>query len=81
MRLVRLAMLTLAVLTILAATTQQPNTDSEIVALTVADIRRLLYALVLAVTLSPEQILHWSIWRRTARARARRAHYQRRQAN
>lgn len=71
-------MLALAVLTILAA--QQPNADPEIIALTVAEIRRLLNAFVLAVALPPEHILRWSIWRRTSQARARRSHYQRRQA-
>ena len=69
-------MLALAVLTILTA--QQPDPDPEIIALTVAEIRRLLNAFVLATSLPPEHILHWSTWRRTSQARARRAHYQRR---
>jgi SRSO17 transposase len=60
-RFITLAMLALAVLTILAATAQQPNTDSEIIALTIADIRRLLNALILATALPPEHTLHWSI--------------------
>ena len=77
-RFVTLAMLALAVLTILAA--QQPDTDPETIALTVAEIRRLLNAFVLAASLPPEHTLHWSIWRRTSQARARRSHYQRRQA-
>lgn len=77
-RFITLAMLALAVLTILAA--QQPDTDPKIIALTVAEIRRLLNAFVLATSLPPEHTLHWSIWRRTAQARARRSHYQRRQA-
>ncbi|WP_405091662.1 hypothetical protein OG767_00300 [Micromonospora sp. NBC_01392] len=68
----------LAVLTILVA--QQPDVDPEIIALTVAEIRRLLNAFVLAVTLPPTHTPHWSIWRRTSQARARRTHYQRRQA-
>ncbi|MFC8850382.1 MULTISPECIES: IS701 family transposase [unclassified Micromonospora] len=75
-RFITLAMLALAVLTILAA--QQPDTDSKIIALTVAEIRRLLNAFVLAVALSPDHTLHWSVWRRTTQARARRSHYQRR---
>ncbi|MGN9895091.1 IS701 family transposase [Micromonospora sp. L31] len=79
-RFITLAMLALAVLTILAATTQRPHADPEIIALTIAEIRRLLNALVLAVALPPEHILHRSIWRRTSQARARRSHYQRRQA-
>ncbi|MGA3565241.1 IS701 family transposase [Melissospora conviva] len=77
-RFITLAMLALAVLTILA--TQQPDTDPEIIALTVAEIRRLLNAFILAASLPPEHTLHWSIWRRTSQARARRSHYQRRQA-
>ncbi|WP_344944955.1 IS701 family transposase [Sphaerisporangium flaviroseum] len=78
-RFITLAMLALAVLTILAATTaQQPDADPEMIALTVAEIRRLLNAFVLAVALPPEHTLHWSTWRRTSQARARRSHYQRR---
>ncbi|GHJ53010.1 hypothetical protein Nm8I071_23170 [Nonomuraea sp. TT08I-71] len=75
---VTLAVLALAVLTILAA--QQPDTDSEITALTIAEIRRLFNAFVLAGSLPPTHALHWSIWRLTSQARARRSHYQRRQA-
>ncbi|MFD2765853.1 hypothetical protein ACFSX1_17060 [Micromonospora eburnea] len=77
-RFVTLAMLALAVLTILAA--QQPDTDPELIALTVAEIRRFLNALVLTASLPPGHILHRSIWRRTSQARARRSRYQRRQA-
>jgi SRSO17 transposase len=75
---VTLAMLALAVLTTLAA--QQPDPGPEIIALTVAEIRRLLNALVLATSLPPAHTLHWSTWQRTSQARARRSHYQRRQA-
>ncbi|MEV0611666.1 IS701 family transposase [Polymorphospora rubra] len=79
-RFITLAMLALAVLTTLAATTRQPDPDPEIIALTVAEIRRLLNALVLTQPLPPAHTMHWSIWRRTSQARARRSHYQRRQA-
>lgn len=75
-RFVTLAILALAVLTILAA--QQPDADPEIIALTVVEIRRLLNAFVLTTPLPPEHILHWSTWRRTSQARARRSHYQHR---
>ncbi|WP_455749619.1 IS701 family transposase [Micromonospora chersina] len=78
-RFITLAMLALAVLTILAA--QQADADPEIIALTVAEIRRLLNAFVLATPLPPEHTLHWSIWRRKSQARARRSHYQRRLAH
>jgi SRSO17 transposase len=76
-RFITLAMLALAVLTILAA--QQPDPDPKIIALTVAEIRRLLNTFVLAIPpLPPAHTLHWSTWRRTSQARARRSHYQRR---
>ncbi|MCX4471328.1 IS701 family transposase [Micromonospora sp. NBC_01655] len=78
-RFVTLAMLALAVLTILAA--QQPCPEPETIALTVAEIRRLLNTFVLAIPLLPAHTLHWSIWRRTSQARARRSHYQRRLAH
>ncbi|RKN37968.1 hypothetical protein [Micromonospora endolithica] len=73
-------MLAPAVLTILTA--QQPDADPEpeIIALTVAEIRRLLNAFFLAAALPPEHTLHWSTWRRTSQARFRQSHYQRRQA-
>jgi hypothetical protein len=74
-RFITLAMLALAVLTILAATTTQPpDPDPEIV----AEIRRLLNAFVLALPLPPAHTLYWSTWRRTSQVRARRPHYQRR---
>nr|WP_230689037.1 IS701 family transposase [Micromonospora sp. WMMC415] len=79
-RFITLAMLALAVLTILAATAQQPDAEPEIIALTVAEIRRLFNAFVLNLPLPPAHTLHWSTWRRTSQARARRSHYQRRQA-
>lgn len=77
-RFITLAMLALAVLTILAATAQQPDDKPQLIALTVAEIRRLLNTLVLATPLPPEHIP--PIWRRTSQARARQSHYQRRQA-
>jgi hypothetical protein len=79
---VTLAMLALAILTILAAQQPDPDPDPDpkIIALTVAEIRRLLNAFLLATSPPPAHTLHWSIWRRTSQARARRAHYQRRQA-
>lgn len=43
--------ITLAVLTIRAATAPQPDADQKIIALTVAEIRRLLNALILATSL------------------------------
>ncbi|MFI6069906.1 hypothetical protein ACIA47_32245 [Micromonospora sp. NPDC051227] len=67
-RFITVTMLALAVLTILAS--QQPDVDPEIIALTVAKIRRLLNAFVLALPLPPAHTLHWPTWRRSSHARA-----------
>ncbi len=76
-RFITLAMLALAIVAILAIlAAQQPNAGPKVIALTVAEIRRLLTAFVLAQPLPPAHTLHWSIWRRTSLARARRSHYQ-----
>ncbi|MEV5765482.1 hypothetical protein AB0L34_13055 [Micromonospora sp. NPDC052213] len=72
-------MLALAVLTILTATAAARRRPGDH-RVDLAEIRRLLNSFVLAVALPPAHILHWSIWRRTSQARARRAHYQHRQA-
>ncbi|MEU8265342.1 hypothetical protein AB0C02_32680 [Micromonospora sp. NPDC048999] len=54
-------MFALAILTVLAAiTTEQPDPDPEIIALTAAEIRRLLNAFVLTLPLPPAHTLHWS---------------------
>jgi len=50
-----------------------------LVALSVPEIRRLLAAFVHTPPLDVGFRLDWSIWRRRHQARARRAHYQRRQ--
>jgi hypothetical protein len=47
--------------------------------LTVPEIRRLLVALVGTTPIQPGFVLSWSRWRRRHQARARRAHYQRRE--
>jgi hypothetical protein len=47
--------------------------------LTVPEVRRLLIALVWTTPLQPGFVLAWSRWRRRHQARARRAHYQRRE--
>jgi SRSO17 transposase len=85
---ITLAMLALAVLATLAASIPPPNSpppDSTApagppapIALTLNEIRRLLSTLVLHQPHPPNQILHWSIWRRHHQARARHSHYQRR---
>ncbi|MET9303700.1 hypothetical protein ABZX66_30820 [Micromonospora aurantiaca] len=57
-----------SVLTILAATAQQPNADAEIIALIFVEIRRLVNAFVLATAPPPAHTLHRSLWRRTSQA-------------
>ena len=47
--------------------------------LTVPEVRRLLVALVWTAPVQPGLVLAWSRWRRRHQARARRAHYQRRE--
>jgi hypothetical protein len=47
--------------------------------LTVPEVRRLLVALVWTIPVQPAFVLAWSRWRRRHQARARRAHYQRRE--
>jgi hypothetical protein len=52
---------------------------SELLPLTVPEVRRLLFALVWHAPPSAEHILHWSTWRRRHQARATHAHIKRRQ--
>jgi hypothetical protein len=47
--------------------------------LTVPEVRRLLVALIWPTPAEPGFVLAWSRWRRRHQARARRAHYQRRE--
>jgi hypothetical protein len=47
--------------------------------LTVPEVRRLLVALVWTTPVRPGFVLAWSRWRRRHQARARRAHYHRRE--
>jgi SRSO17 transposase len=74
---VTLALLALAVLTVIAATQPSSTTDDRI-PLTLPEIRRLLAALVLIRHRSLTDVLRWSNWRRRHQATARRCHYQRR---
>jgi SRSO17 transposase len=82
-RFITLAMLALAVLTILTATSGQDTQDDsngELIALTLAETRRLLNGLLITTPPSVGDVLRWSIWRRKTQARARRSHYHRRSA-
>ncbi len=50
----------------------------ELIPLTVPEVRRLVYRLVVRILAPPEAVLRWSRWRRRHQARAQRSHYQRR---
>ncbi len=50
----------------------------ELIPLTVPEVRRLVYRLVIRSLAPPEAVLHWSRWRRLHQARAMRSHYRRR---
>ena len=47
-----------------------------LIPLTIPEVRRLVYRLVVRILASPETVLHWSRWRRLHQARAMRSHYQ-----
>jgi hypothetical protein len=47
----------------------------ELIPLTVPEVRRLVYRLVVRILAPPEAVLHWSRWRRLHQARAQRSHY------
>ena len=51
----------------------------DLLPLTVPEVRRLLWALMWHVPAAPDDVLHWSAWRRRHQARARRSHSKRRQ--
>ncbi|MFD5299399.1 IS701 family transposase [Streptomyces mutabilis] len=83
-----LAMLALAFLAALAADAtpvrtahpNRPGRSPDPIDLTVPEIRHLLGTLLSPPNTSPRRLLHWSNWRRTHQATARRSHYQRRLA-
>jgi hypothetical protein len=49
-----------------------------LIPLTIPEVRRLVYRLVVHILAPPEAVLHWSRWRRLHQARAMRSHYHRR---
>jgi hypothetical protein len=51
-----------------------------LIPLTIPEVRRLVYRLVVCVLAPPKAVLHWSRWRRHHQARAMRSHYRRRHA-
>jgi SRSO17 transposase len=75
-RFTTLAMLAMAILTALAALAPPPPTG--LIALTVAEVRRLVNALILTHPAEPRLILHWSLWRRHHQKRAQISHFKRR---
>jgi SRSO17 transposase len=80
-RFITLAMLALAVLTILTAVSVDAEpAGTELITLTVAETRRLLNIFITTHTTDSHHALRWSLWRRKTQARARRSHYQRRSA-
>jgi SRSO17 transposase len=84
-RFATLAMLALAFLAVTAATSWPvPDSDRRgsmrACALSMAEIRHLLRPLLASSPRQPAAMLAWSAWRRRSQARARRSHYQRRQA-
>lgn len=70
-----LAMLFMAILTLIAA--QTPTTTTRTIALTVPETRRIINA-VLTRPADPTQLQHWSAWRRHHQTRARASHYKQR---
>ena len=52
----------------------------DLIPLTLPEVRRLVYRLVVRILAPPEAVLRWARWRRLHQARAQRAHYRRRLA-
>jgi hypothetical protein len=49
----------------------------ELIPITLPEVRRLVYRLVVRILAPPATVLHWSRWRRLHQARAQRSHYRR----
>lgn len=73
-----LAMLAHAFLTVIATIARRATDHHGLIAITVAEARRLFNALVRTVKRRLGDVLAWSTWRRRHQARARTAHYHRR---
>lgn len=86
---ITLAMLTLVFLSALAADAaperpadaHQLAHSSDLITLTVPEIRHLLAAIFNSPAMTATRLLHWSNWRRCHQATARRSHYRRRTAS
>jgi hypothetical protein len=53
----------------------QLGAHDGLIPLSLPEVRRLVYRLVVRVLAPPEAVLHWSHWRRCHQARALRSHY------
>jgi hypothetical protein len=53
---------------------------AELIPVTLPEVRRLVYRVVVRLLAPPETVLHWSRWRRLHQARAQRSHYRRHMA-
>jgi hypothetical protein len=51
---------------------------ADLLPLTVPEIRRLLFQLVIRKPVDPSAVIAWSLWRRRHQQRARRSHWKRR---
>jgi hypothetical protein len=58
----------------------QLATHDGLIPLTVPEVRRLVYRLVVRALAPPDLVLHWSRWRRLHQARAMCSHYRLRRA-
>ncbi len=57
----------------------QLASSDGLIPLTIPEVRRLVYRLVVRILAPPDMVvLHWSRWRRLHQARAMRSHYLRR---
>ena len=72
-RFTTLAILAMAVLTVV--TRHAAATSDELIALTIAEARRLINALILHRPPDPRHVLHWSLWRRRHQKQAMTSHY------
>jgi len=88
---ITLAMLALAYLAVVrshlpgsalkrGALVAQLAAHDALIPLTIPEVRRLVYRLVVCVLAPPEAVLHWSHWRHQHQARVMRGHYRRRHA-
>lgn len=75
-RFTTLAILAMAVLTVL--TRLAAKASAELIALTLAETRRLINQLILHRPPEPRYVLHWSLWRRHHQKRAMTSHYKHR---